>query len=901
MYRCDRSLTTSSFSRGGGVLIAVKKSIPSSPVNVSCADVEQLFVRVHLHNNKNLLLGAIYLPPASRPTLYGKHADSITELYSKYSDDIFLLYGDYNLPHAVWYSDSGQSCFRKLEMSRNESEAVDLLLGGVGYCNLFQANTVFNAYDGMLDLIFVSSSRVTVDRVDDALIAPDAYHPPLYLKFNDLDLKVDTVAENFTYRDFKRGDYVSVVDYFNAVDWDMVTGNTEPCVALERLYGHINHAINAFIPVRSVLRSTYPQWFSPRLRSLIREKKRAHKVFKRSCAHSDYMDFSHLRSQCKAALHRDHRFYIDGVESAVTSNVSNFWKFVNTKRGGHGIPGMVHLDQTSVMTHSSAADLFADFFGSVYTRSFGVLPALNPGLSPGAGVNIHSLSISIGDIYSKLDSLDSAKSPGFDGVPPLFLKECRFILSRPLWHIFNSSLRCGIFPTAWKTSLVTPVFKAGDHSDVKNYRPICKLSVLPKLFEEIVTEHATPLLTNVICDEQHGFVPERSTVTNLAVYHCFVSAALDAGLQVDTVYTDFRKAFDTVDYDILLQKLSAIGISGSFLAWIRSYLSDRVQVIKIYDKLSAPVNVCSGVPQGSHLGPLLFLLFINDLKDVFQDCKFLMYADDLKIFRTISCGLDSSKMQDDLMRFEQWCTANMMRLNTAKCVVMRTHRANRVMLSTYRLSNTPLIDVDEVCDLGVTFSTKLDFRNHYRNIACKAMKTLGFIAHFARHFRQLKSLKLLYVALVRPQVEYASVIWNPKHKLYVNLIERVQHKFLRMAMRATGTPMQFYDHDYGPALCKTRLITLSNRRVCADLLFLYRIIHGQINCHELVASIHFHAPERSLRLRPLFKSKVPDYHHYTADPINRAMEEVNQRFAGIDIFTISLDSFRNVLLSQLSV
>ena len=130
---------------------------------------------------------------------------------------------------------------------------------------------------------------------------------------------------------------------------------------------------------------------------------------------------------------------------------------------------------------------------------------------------------------------------------------CSFILARPLWHILNSSLSKGIFPTAWKSSLVTPVFKAGDHTDVRNYRPICKLSVLPKMFEELVTEYLTPCLTKVICDEQHGFVPGRSTVTNLAVYHCLVSAALEDRLQVDTVYTDFCKAFDTVDQGILIR------------------------------------------------------------------------------------------------------------------------------------------------------------------------------------------------------------------------------------------------------------------------------------------------------------------------------------------------------------
>ena len=158
---------------------------------------------------------------------------------------------------------------------------------------------------------------------------------------------------------------------------------------------------------------------------------------------------------------------------------------------------------------------------------------------------------------------------------------------------------------------------------------------------------------------------------------------------------------------------------------------------------------------------------------------------------------------------------------------MKSHRTVSPILSAYTLCDTPLTKMGVMTDLGVTFETGLDFRNHYRDIACKAMKTLGFIARFAKHFRRLKSLKLLYVALVRPQVEYASGIWNPRHMVYISLIERVQHKFCRLAMRATGSPMRIFDHDYGPALQKLGLTTLSDRRVCSDILFLYKLIRGQ--------------------------------------------------------------------------
>ena len=403
VFRCDRSPATSRNSRGGGVLIAVKKSLSVYPIIVGWSDIEQLFVRVRLHNNKYLTLGATYIPPASQSTTYASHVDSIMEVYHRYNDDCFALFGDYNLPHAVWFNDQGLACFKKPGLSTNESCAIDLLLGCAGYCNLDQINTVFNDFDGMLDLIFATNTSVTADRVIDALILPDAYHPPLYMRCNESAITDVNVSDYIVFKDFKRGDYLGMVRYFNSVDWDVETGNVDPCIALERLYGHINWAVSAFIPVRTVVRSMFPHWFSPRLKALIRQKKKAHKAYKRSSAYSDYLNFSHLRSQCKSVLLRDHRSYIDDVESAVIDNVPSFWKFVNTKRGGHAIPGEVHLDQLSASTQGSAADLFANFFGSVYVSPSGLVPALNPALFSGSNVNIHTLSVPIGDIFSKLD------------------------------------------------------------------------------------------------------------------------------------------------------------------------------------------------------------------------------------------------------------------------------------------------------------------------------------------------------------------------------------------------------------------------------------------------------------------------------------------------------------------
>ena len=395
--------------------------------------------------------------------------------------------------------------------------------------------------------------------------------------------------------------------------------------------------------------------------------------------------------------------------------------------------------------------------------------------------------------------------------------------------------------------------------------------------------------------EQHGFVPRRSTATNLAVYHSFVSRALDDGLQVATVYTDFQKAFDTVDHSILLSKLSSWGFCGPLLSWINSYLSGREQIVRVSNSLSSPINVTSGVPQGSHLGPLLFNVFINDLVDVFVGNNFLLYADDLKVFRRIHSQSDAIIMQDDLDRFALWCSMNNLRLHTSKCVVLRAARGECNVVFPYKIGDDTPNEVSEVIDLGISIMSCFDFRNQYMRCTSKALRMLGFISRFARHFRNIDAIKLLYAALVRPHVEYASVIWNPRHGKYISSIERVQHKFLRFAARILGMPMDRTDHNYGPLMDLLNIPSLVDRRHVADMMFLYNLLNGHIDCPVLTSLVSFNAPQRHLRSRPLFSPRSAQYRHYSVDPFNRAMSVANQHFNDCDPFILPSSAFRSSL------
>ena len=310
---------------------------------------------------------------------------------------------------------------------------------------------------------------------------------------------------------------------------------------------------------------------------------------------------------------------------------------------------------------------------------------------------------------------------------------------------------------------------------VENYRPISLLNNVSEVMERLVFNHVYPVIESCISHAQHRFMHKRSTTSNLLDMCGEVGATLDQGGQTDVIFLDFSKAFDSVLHNLLIHKPRSFGFNGNLLNWIQNYLSDRHQSVIINGKESDSLPVTSGVPQGSILDPLFFVLYINDLPNVCSS-KVSLYADDARVFRKIKSINDCILLQKDLDSLLAWSHKWKMKFNPAKCNVISISRKSHVPNFQYCLDNNFLQHTDKIVDLGVIIDSKLSTRDHVVKTASKAHTVLGMIKRAVGYDSPDSVKRQLYLSHVRSVLEYCSPVWSPYLVTEIASLEKVQRR-----------------------------------------------------------------------------------------------------------------------------
>lgn len=362
---------------------------------------------------------------------------------------------------------------------------------------------------------------------------------------------------------------------------------------------------------------------------------------------------------------------------------------------------------------------------------------------------------------------------------------------------------------------------------------------------------------------------------------------------MDTIYVDFSKAFDKVPQNLLITKIAMMGFPAWITEWIRSYLTNRKAYVKLGSTRSREFLITSGVPQGSVLGPLLFVLFLNDIHVTFAS-KLLFFADDLKIYRQITSSADCYALQADMEELLRWCISNGMEINVSKTKVITFTRRQSCILFDYKSNSTLLNRVDSIQDLGVVFDSKLKFNEHVSHSTAKAFAVLGFIKRSTTFFTDIYALKSLYCSLVRSILEYAVPVWAPYHSTLSSKIERVQKCFVRYGLRLLPWRNPNSLPDYTERCRLIDLELLSSRRVKLQRLFIFDVLMSNIDCPELLQLININVPYRRLRNHQFIslpRSRTT-YGYY--NPFLTCMREFNNVSEAFD-FNISKTIFKHRL------
>lgn len=882
IYRRDRNEESSSKASGGGVLVGVNKELRSWVIPTSVTQIECIFVAIGCFNY-SVIVSGVYLPPNYPPAKYAAFCDAVEEAFatSKSHKEVIIV-GDFNLPNTDWSN---------MRMGDEFSLSSHYIFDLASAMSLHQYNTTRNERGVVLDLVLSSLYSVDVQPATDVVIPEDRHHPALEINFEMLS-STSSAKDGFWRPDLRKCNLENVFSLIQNIP--LPQPNFEDVeAAFANFCKYLEEIVIENSPLMYVGSSPFPRWFSKELKQLVINKKIAHRIYKRTRRHEDYIRFSGLRRTCCLLAKQCHSAYISKLNETIPDNIKVFWSHVKNQRKNTGLPSRMYLDDVVTHDPSEMCSLFARFFASVYR-----LPQRPPGTYEiQCNSNLASCYVSCVEMEKKLEALDPNKGPGPDSIPPKLLKYCSAVISPHLTIFFNHLMLRGIFPQNLKFGYITPIHKSGERGDIKNYRPVVIQSCLAKIFESIVLDLLSFSYKSTIVAEQHGFFPGRSTVTNLTVFQNQIIRSFAVNKQVDAVYLDFAKAFDRISHVHLIRKLEAFGIKGNLLQWFVSYLADRHLIVRFGGTLSDSFPALSGVPQGSLLGPALFSLFINDIGDNLST-KFLLFADDAKIFTEVTCLEGCRRLQADLNNLVLWCAANDMDLNPNKCFVMSYTRSHSQFEFDYHIARTPLKRISKVKDLGVVMVPNLDPSDHLLHISKQASASLGFVMRASRDGFSASALRHLYISLVRPHLEYASVTWAPYQRNHCELLERIQHRFLkligvRLGFNYTDVPMKDLQKDLGLPLLETR-------RKILDLMFLWKLLNGGIDCSALLSLLDFRIP-RNTRSQELFGRNLVYRLYSYHSVVPRLLRSGNEVAAEVDFFASSLAGFRRQISSALTV
>lgn len=797
-------------ARGGGVFIAVKNSlIATVEINLQ-TNCELIWISIHVKGLSPVYIGAFYRPQSTNRDFVNELDLSLSRIPPNAS--IWLL-GDFNLPDIDWDIIAFRPCGQYPAISK-------LMIDILNDHNLHQLVKEPTRDQNILDLC-LTNSPASVDYVR------------VQCGISDHDIVVVGAKINPKIsRPPKRKIFLYNKANFAGVDTDMTNFNkgldemTLKSHSIDELFTSFKktlaNSIDKHIPSKiSSSRITHP-WVNNSIKRDINKKKRLYNRAKKYGSTSRWSKFKKYRREIDRKIRRAHKSYLRDVigASLKSENTKPFWNFVKSKKQNVSGISPLHINDRIISSAKEKAETLNHQFSSVFTREDqSTIPNLGPSHIP----DIPDLVLTIDGIEKLLRGLQPHKSPGPDGITARVLKVCAPSIAPILRKLFQKSISTGALPSDWLNANISPIYKKNDRTDPANYRPVSLTSIICKLLEHIIHGHIMKHFEQhgILADQQHGFRKGRSCETQLSALVNDLQIILDNRSQADLIIMDFSKAFDKVPHQRLLAKLHHVGIRNNIHGWINCFLTNRHQQVVVDGESSRQTPVVSGVPQGTVLGPLLFLIYINDLPNNLSS-SVRLFADDCIIYREIKSSDDSVALQEDIDHLRNWESTWQMGFNKSKCFHMRVTHKRKPTINQYIMGEDPLTEVTNHPYLGVEISSDLTWNRHINQVASKANSTLGLLKRTLSNCDS-HTKEIAYKTLVRPLLEYCQIIWDPHQQNTINTLEKVQRRAARFVLRdykrSSSVSEMLKQLDWEP---------LEVRRTKARLCTIYKESHGII-------------------------------------------------------------------------
>ena len=813
---------------GRGIAVYTHKSLEKSIAEVT-SDVkfeECCLIEIRLRGGDTMLFACCYRSPTQTAGSNDNNEklNQLLHVIAKKKYSHRCIVGDFNYKDINWTS---------WTTGHGEESKEQKFIDTIRDCFFFQHVQKFtrrrgNDQPSTLDLVF-TDEEMQVSEVK--CLAPLGKSDHTMISF-DFHCYLDHSKPKISFQ-YQKGEYAGMRETLEKSNWlsEFKTLALKKDMELlwENMKGKLKELRGKFVPQKNTSSLTWKSKNQCPLRKVtrdaIKEKSRIHRKMMSAFTAEDYQQnqqrYSKARNKVKVLVRKDKRDLERRIAQEAKTKPKLFWSHTRRKlRTKVGVAPLLEnkKDKNSlVFEDEKKANLLQKQFSSVFTKE----PLEHiPSISNRTAEKVKHVEIKAKKVSEKLKALNTNKSCGPDDIHPRLLSELADIISEPIAILLNLSIRSGKIPKEWKLANIVAVFKKGSKSLPENYRPISLTCVLCRVMEsflkEAIMEHL--LKNNLLSPRQHGFISGRSTVTQLLSYldSCIKNVA--NGNVVDVVYLDFQKAFDTVPHARLLKKLQAYGVDGELLEWITEYLKNRSQVVTVNGESSSVGAVLSGIPQGTVLGPLLFVVYINDILDNINS-EGLLFADDAKIFRTITCKDDALLLQQDILELEAWSDKWLLKFHPDKCHLLSLGKIENIKYCHRYLVNGQEIEhTFEEKDLGVIVDSELTFAEHITEKVNKANALVGIIRRSFTHLDPDTFAKI-FVAFVRPHLEYGQVIWSPHLRKYINMIEKVQ-------IRATKLINGFQNLTYAERLEKLNLPTLAFRRLRGDMIETYKHFHN---------------------------------------------------------------------------